>query len=150
MEKKSISKIEERERLRGFAHSRSAPYKVVVRSKIILMADEGETKSFIAKELNISRPTVILWIRRYKVSGIEGIIKDKPRGGCKKKITSLQIKDLVDATLSTKPRVSTHWSVRTMAKEKGLSRMTVWRVWKAHRIENFKFSNDPNFVEKLL
>ena len=41
-----------------------------------------------------------------------------------------------------------------MAHAQGLSRMTVQRVWKQHglqphRVENFKFSKDPLFVEKL-
>jgi len=41
-----------------------------------------------------------------------------------------------------------------MAKARGLSRMTVQRIWKQyglqpHRIETFKLSSDPLFVEKL-
>src|SRR5207249_11198656 len=41
-----------------------------------------------------------------------------------------------------------------MAKAQGLSRMTVQRIWKQHRlqrhrVETFKFSKDKQFVEKL-
>jgi len=154
MKRKKIIKKGDYERIREFATSRSAPYKIVIRARMILMADKGRTQIDIARELNISRPTIILWVNRYKMKGIEGILKDKPRGGRKKRITSDKIKDIVETTMNSKPRAATHWSVRTMAKEKGVSRMTVWRVWKAHnlkphRIENFKFSKDPNFVEKL-
>lgn len=154
MKRKDIIKKGEYERLREFAASRSAPYKVVIRARIVLMTEEGRTQVDIARELRVSRPTVILWVSRYKTEGIEGILKDKPRGGRKKRITSREIKDIVDTTLNSKPRLATHWSVRTMAKEKGISRMTVWRIWKSHnlkphRIENFKFSKDPHFVEKL-
>ena len=40
-----------------------------------------------------------------------------------------------------------------MAKAQGLSRMTVQRIWKAHRLQPhrlqaFKLSRDPQFVEK--
>jgi len=41
-----------------------------------------------------------------------------------------------------------------MAKAQGLSRMAVQRIWKAHRlqphrVETFKLSRDPQFVEKV-
>jgi choline dehydrogenase-like flavoprotein len=52
------------------------------------------------------------------------------------------------------PRGATHWSTRTLAKAQGLSHMTVHRIWKQHglqphRVETFKLSRDPQFVEKL-
>jgi len=40
--------------------------------------------------------------------------------------------EIVEATLSEKPAGATHWSVRTMAEAKGVSRMTVHRVWKKY------------------
>ena len=45
-------------------------------------------------------------------------------------------------------------SVRTMAKAQRVSRSTVQRVWRKHklqphRVESFKFSTDPDFVAKL-
>ena len=41
-----------------------------------------------------------------------------------------------------------------MAREAGVSRSTVQRIWhqndiKPHRLETFKISNDPNFEEKF-
>src|SRR5690606_669178 len=57
-------------------------------------------------------------------------------------------------TLETTPKGATHWSTRSMAKEMGLSRSTIHRIWRAfelkpHRVETFKLSNDPLFVPKL-
>jgi transposase len=48
----------------------------------------------------------------------------------------------------------THWTTRQMAIEKGVSHTHVWRVWQAHgiaphRVDYFKISTDPQFVEKL-
>ena len=48
----------------------------------------------------------------------------------------------------------THWSLRTMAKEIGHAPSTVHRIWQAfglqpHRVETFKLSSDPLFVEKV-
>ncbi len=54
-----------------------------------------------------------------------------------------------------RPRGQTHWSVRTLATETGVSHSTVHRVWQAfglkpHRQESFKLSTDPFFVEKVV
>lgn len=66
----------------------------------------------------------------------------------------LSVRKVVDKTLQTTPRDATHWSVRTLAKEVGLSRMTIQRIWKQHdlqphRVETFKLSTDKAFVEKV-
>jgi transposase len=61
---------------------------------------------------------------------------------------------VVTATLETLPVGRTHWSSRGMAKAAGLAPSTVQRIWKAfslqpHRVETFKLSTDPLFVEKV-
>jgi hypothetical protein len=57
-------------------------------------------------------------------------------------------------TLETKPRDATHWSTRAMAKRSGLSQTAISRIWRAfalqpHRVETFKLSKDPLFIEKV-
>ena len=61
---------------------------------------------------------------------------------------------MVTATLETLPAGRTHWSSRGMARAAGLAPSTVQRIWKAfslqpHRVETFKLSTDPLFVEKV-
>ena len=61
---------------------------------------------------------------------------------------------ILDTTLTTRPLAGTHWSVRTLATQLGLSRMMVHRVWQRHeiqphRVEKFKLSTDPRFDEKV-
>jgi transposase len=63
-------------------------------------------------------------------------------------------KPIVEATRLTKPNNATHWTVRTMARQQGVSPACVQRIWKAyhlqpHRMEHFKFSTDPDFVGKV-
>jgi hypothetical protein len=57
-------------------------------------------------------------------------------------------------TLESMPANGTHWSTRGMAEAMGLSQNSIVRIWHAfglqpHRVENFKFSKDPQFVEKV-
>src|SRR5690348_16688271 len=52
-------------------------------------------------------------------------------------------------------RPTAHWSTRLMAEETSLSQNAIVRIWRAfglqpHLVENFKFSKDPQFVEKVL
>jgi transposase len=144
----------QRKRLQLLAQSGRTPQKVALRARIVLLAGEGRPNHAIAVQLKVSRPTVILWRQRFATGGVNGLLKDAPRPGRNKRITPETIKQVVDATLHSTPPGETHWSVRSMAKAQGLSRMSVQRIWKQHRLqphrlENFKFSNDPQFVEKL-
>ena len=59
----------------------------------------------------------------------------------------------MSATLR-RPKAATHWSARRLAREVGLSRASVHRIWQKyglqpHRTEHFKFSTDPQFDAKL-
>ena len=60
---------------------------------------------------------------------------------------------LIELKLAT-PHDATHWSIRSMAKQTGLSHTTIRRIWTAfglqpHRSETFKLSTDPLFVDKV-
>ncbi len=96
----------------------------------------------------------MLWRQRYGEAGVDGLLKDAPRPGRKKRISPKKIEAIVNATLHTKPKDATHWSTRTMARAKGVSEATVRRIWdshglKPHREKTFKLSRDPEFVRKL-
>ncbi len=64
------------------------------------------------------------------------------------------VERVITDTLEATPRDATHWSTRTMAKHAGLSQSAVSRIWRAfalqpHRVEPFKLSKDPLFVDKV-
>jgi transposase len=144
----------QRKRLQHLAESGKTPQKLALRARIVLEAGAGRPNHAIAQALGISRPTVLLWRQRFAERGVAGILKDAPRPGRRKAISPEVVKRVVEATLNSTPPAESHWSVRTMAKTQGLSRMTVQRIWQQHRLQphllrNFKFSNDPQFVEKL-
>jgi transposase len=144
----------QRKRLRFLATSGNTPQKVALRARIVLLASEGVPNHAIAARLGTSRPTVLLWRSRFQARGAPGLLKDAPRPGRKKAIMPEVVKRVVEATLHTTPRGATHWSTRTLAQAQGLSHMSVHRIWKQHglqphRVETFKLSRDPQFVEKL-
>ncbi len=145
---------EQRRTLEAWIAARSTPQKVVFRSRIVLMAGEGKANRRIAQELGTSRPSVILWRQRFAAGGLTALTEDAPGRGRKGSISARKVKAIVNATLQTKPRAATHWSVRTMATAQGVSPATVQRIWDAHglqphRTRTFKLSRDKQFVEKL-
>ena len=65
-----------------------------------------------------------------------------------------QIAALLRNVLHSKPAVVTHWSVRSVAANTGISKSTVARYFalfglQPHRSKSFKLSTDPFFVEKV-
>jgi transposase len=118
------------------------------------MAANGIPGQRIAHDLDISRPTIQLWRERFLALRLEGLKKDAPRPGRLASIPDRKVRAVVEATLHTKPPAATHWSVRSMARAQGISRMAVQRIWaqhnlKPHLVKTFKISRDKHFVEKL-
>lgn len=130
------------------------PQKVALRAQILLGAAEGKSNNELSTTLGVSRPTILLWRKRYREAGLTGILKDAPRPGRRPMMDPSKVDAIVDATLHTKPRDATHWSVRSMAKAQRVSPSIVQRIWKAHRlqphrVETFKLSRDPQCAPKV-
>jgi len=138
----------------AWAREKKTPQRIVLRSRICLLASNDVSHNAIAKRLNTSRSTVNLWIKRFKEQGLTGISEDATHGTSTRCLDVEKVKSIVEATLHTKPKDATHWSTRTMAKAQGVSHSTIQRIWDAHglqphRVKNFKLSNDKRFEEKL-
>ena len=126
---------EQREQLESFANSRALPAGLVRRAKIILLSASGKTNREVARQMGTSKVTVGVWRRRFLAHGV-------------------RLAQLVRKTLKTKPKAGTHWSIRQIAAETQLSKLTVHRIWQAfglqpHQQKHCKLSNDPFFVEKV-
>ncbi len=142
-----------REQLECLASSRSLPAGLVRRAKIVLLRVSGKTNVEIAQQLEISKTTVGLWRGRFPQHGMSGLY-DELRPGRPRPISDERVAQLVRKTLKTKPQAGTHWSIRQIAAETGVSKSTVHRIWQAfglqpHRQKQFKLSSDPFFVEKV-
>jgi len=130
------------------------PQQIALRCRIIRALAAGGTESAVAAENGVNRKTVRLWRERFGNHGLQALWEIAPGRGRKPAYDADRVKAVIDATLQTKPKGSTHWSCRTMAAAQGISKSSVSRIWrshniKPHRTETFKLSRDPRFLKKL-
>jgi transposase len=145
----------ERETLERLARAQSAPYRQVLRARVLLLAADGVANNVIAEEVAVTPVTVRAWRQRFAVDGLAGLGKIREGRGRKPSIPDETVAEIVRLTTTTTPAGATHWSCRTMAKQVGVSPATVQRIWSdlglaPHRVETFKVSNDPRFEDKLI
>jgi transposase len=146
----------QRQRLTFLASSGKTPQRLAVRARIVLLAAEGSSNCAIARQVGVSRPTVIACRRWFSQRGVPGLtaksVRRRRQTGMK--LTAEKEAALVKATLETKPPDADFWSTRAFARRHGLSHTTIHRLWhrhqlQPHRVERFKISNDPEFEDKV-
>jgi transposase len=141
----------QRNQLQSWAGARSLPQRQVQRAHMVLLAAEGQPDIEIAERLRVSRYKVARWRKRFLSLGLDGLKKDATRTG---RPRSVDDQAVVHKTMQEKPPQATHWSTRSLARAVGTSEASVRRVWtayglKPHRVDAFKLSRDPQFMEKL-
>jgi len=144
---------EEREQLQAWARRRTSAQALAQRSRIVLACAAGADNETVAAQERVRAGTVGKWRARFVRDRLDGLV-DEPRSGRPRTLSDAQVEELIVRTLETAPKDATHWSTRSMAAQTGLSRETVGRIWRAfglqpHRVETFKLSRDPLFVEKV-
>ncbi len=143
----------ERDELERLVRRRKTAQDLALRARIVLRCAGGATNQAVAGEVGACAHTVGRWRERCAEHRLEGL-RDEPRSGAPRTVTDERVAELLVRTLETMPEDATHWSTRSMAAACGLSPATVQRVWhafglKPHRVETFKLSADPAFVEKV-
>lgn len=123
------------------------------RCRMVLLCADGLQSKEVAERLGVHEHTVGKWRRRFAQDGVEGLT-DEYRAGRPRTVSDAQVAQVIERTLNTTPKDATHWSIRSMAAEAGLSHTTIRRIWGAfglqpHRSETFKLSSDPLFVDKV-
>lgn len=144
---------DERAELERLVRRQKSAQSIARRARIVLGCADGKTNTAVARELRIGNDTVGIWRRRFVEHRLDGLF-DEPRPGAPRKVGDDKIEQLIVKTLDDKPKNATHWSTRSMAKATGMSQSTVSRVWRAfglrpHRVDNFKLSTDPMFIDKV-
>lgn len=145
--------VDERETLERWARRPTTAQALAQRARIVLKCATGRSNDAVAREVGVTRQTVGRWRQCFVTKRVDGLL-DEPRPGAPRTITDAAVERVLRLTLETKPRDATHWSTRAMAKRCGLSQSAVSRIWRAfalqpHRVETFKLSKDPLFIEKV-
>ncbi len=156
--------------LESISKSRMQSHSKVIRASILLLYHRNKTISHIARELKITRPTVMLCINKALGFGIYNALNDLPRQGRSRQITD-DAKTWVISLACTKPKdhgyAAELWSLRALAthirencEEKGypclqrVNKSTVFRILKKaqikpHKITYYVERRDPRFEEKM-
>jgi transposase len=143
----------ERETLQNWARRPKSAQALALRARMILRCAEGRTNTQVAGQVQVRIATVGKWRRRFVERRLDGLL-DEPRPGAPRKVSDADVERALAMTLESTPKDATHWSTRSLAKQAGLSRSTVGRIWRAfalqpHRSETFKLSKDPLFIDKV-
>ena len=122
------------------------------RAEIVLLRAKGLKQEEVASRLGCSSVKVSKWTSRFRLEGLEGLV-DKSGRGRKPSLDTEKVEAVVTRA-NRPPESRERWSVRSMAREVGMSHSSVQRIWNAndlkpHRTEVFKISNDPDFEEKF-
>lgn len=143
----------EAQELQRWTRRRTTAQALAFRARIILACAQGESDVKVATRLGTSRETVGKWRRRFLRQRCDGLL-DEPRPGAPRRISDEAVEKVITLTLESMPKNATHWSTRSMARASGMTVSAVGRIWRAfglkpHRVDTFKLSRDPLFIEKV-
>lgn len=144
---------DERRALESYTRRRKIAQQLALRARIVLHCAAGLNNQRVASRLGVHEVTVGKWRARFVRHRLDGLF-DEPRSGAPRKLSDAKVEKVITQTLEATPRNATHWSTREMSKHVGLSQTTIRRIWHAfnvqpHRVETFRLSNDPLFIEKV-
>ncbi len=144
---------EERETLERWGRRAKTAQALALRARIILACTEGKSNTAVSGALRLCKQTVGKWRGRFVAKRLDGLL-DEPRPGAPRRISAVQVEQVLTVTLESLPSNATHWSTRLLARRCGMSQSVVSRIWRAfalqpHRSETFKLSRDPLFIEKV-
>ena len=151
----------ERNALEALVRQSTAPQRDVVRAKIALMADEGQTTAAIAASLGISLPSVSKWRGRAARHGMSGL-REVQRPGRPRRIGEAQRLQLL--ALACEPAEAQGRATPTLDElcERAVEQRVVERISRSHlqrilqagdvrphRVRQWLHSPDPQFREKV-
>jgi putative transposase len=145
--------VAERAELEAIAASRSFPHGLVRRAQMVLWSEDGMPIREVARRLKVTGPAVTNWRKRFADKRVPGL-HDALKSGRPRTHDEERIAELLNIALTRRTEAATHWTVRDLGEETGISKSTVQRYLtlfgvQPHRSKSFKLSTDPFFIEKL-
>src|SRR5947209_18059068 len=138
---------EERLELEQITQSRTLPAGDVFRARLILLLAEGLPYRAIQERLDTTAPTISRWKERFLKQRVAGLVEIRHPGQKPSVITPALQAKVLEITRRKPKDGSTHWSCRKLAKQLGVSKDTVQRIWhtaglRPHRLERYTPSGD--------
>ena len=125
---------EQREELTRWAQSRSLPAGDVFRARLILSLADGMSYGEIKQHLHTTAPTISRWKQRFEEHGVEGL--EPQHKGSKPRTATAAVQARVCRKVQQKPADgSTHWSIRRLAADMGVSKSSVHRILSQARLQ---------------
>ena len=152
----------ERKLLKRWVRTPTAPYRQVLRAKVVLLAAAGHRNAHIAERLQVTGNTVRKWRRRFSQQGLAGL-RDRPRSGRPRRFPAAVVaeaKAIACELPATRGTPTSRWSLADLRDEllvtglvEEISTTTLWR-WLAedairpwqHR--SWVFPRAPDFAAK--
>lgn len=130
--------------------------RLVLRAKMILLANEGYKEGQIAKELHCNRAIVYKWLNRFKKSPSLNVLKDLPRSGRPVEIPSIAKCEVVKFACSP----SQKWTLQSLQdavfkqigykiSQSGIHRILKDRQIRPHKAKMWQHSPDKDFKAKV-
>ena len=144
---------EDREELESWVRSGTAEQRMVMRAKIILLAEGGMATNAIGRQMGITPATVSKWRTRFAADGIAGL-QDAPRPGTSKVYGEDTEKRILSKLDEAPPDGYATWDGKLIAQALGdVSKHQVWRILRRHGIQlarrrSWCISTDPEFSVK--
>jgi putative transposase len=91
--------------------------RVLRRALVLRQLDQGQTVTQVARQVGLARKTVRAIGSRYQREGIESALRDKPRPGQPRLLTSSQSQRIVALVCGPAPEGQARWSVRLILQE---------------------------------
>lgn len=121
--------ISDRARLEQWARTATAPHRLVLRSRIVLLLLDGHSQVSAARVLGIARETVSRWERRFLAGGAEALLRDRPGRGRRPGRNASHVARVL-AAVAEAPEGG--WTIRRLAAHVGVSAATVQRIRRDH------------------
>jgi len=137
---------DERVELQAMAASKSDSTQIRLRANIILAASEGLENNAISNKLRCCRRTVGLWRNRFVAGGIAALSLDAPRTGRKPAKRNGVEAEVLRRFQEESPPEGTRWTIRLMAKEVGVSKDTIHRIWTNNGIRSGQKATMPQLT----
>jgi transposase len=126
----------ERKLLKRWVRTPTAPYRQVLRAKVVLLAAAGHPNAHIAQRLQVTANTVRKWRRRFSQQGLVGL-RDRPRSGRPRRFPAAVVaeaKAIACELPATRGTPTSRWSLADLREEllvsgvvEEISTTTLWR-----------------------